>query len=315
MSFPNLEALQKSYSHYGKKGGWYDFDGSISIDASQPKYKDEIRSYLALKQTLNHNSGGQSPSTGVPNNSSNKRRTHTSRDEWNRRNMPRPTKRSQAWKGRKPPQRRRRPPQNKALRSHKIPFKKVIPLDTLQGSTETGIYFNSFSLKELATPVMAVYEEFRCASLKLRFIPEDVTTGSGLYAVILLDQGGFGKPATGAATWFPRVADMPGARVCHVTRGFKVSWRPTEPDSRNFKKVVGGETDYVTSTLYVFGSTASTRVHGQLIITGALLVRGEYYTASITSRLSQLHLMDGQGSSSHSEAESDEEEERSIVKL
>lgn len=202
-------------------------------------------------------------------------------------NMPRRTRRSQAWKkggGRK------RRGGNKALSSVRVPFKVVMHVNSKASSVETGFWFNHLTIAELAGPSLKIHEEFKVCSIKVRYIPEDITTGSGLYAACLLDQKGFGTPGQSTAVWFPRVADLPGARLCHVTRGCTFTWHPTEPDSRNFRKS-DSEYDYVVASFYIFGERTDLPISGRLLITGLLRARGEFYSVNIATRIRELSLL------------------------
>lgn len=207
--------------------------------------------------------------------------------------MPGPTKRSIAWRKKKGGRRKRRtPPQ---LRSIRIPFKTVMDVNSKTSSAETGFFFNHLTLKELAPTVLSVYEEFKVCGMRVRYIPQDVTSGAGLYAAVLLDQHGFGDPAKGPSTWFSRVADLPGSRMCNVSRGCSFSWKPTEPDAKNYRKChEAGENgvDYQVATFYIFAQSSDKNLTGKLLITGSVRVRGEYYSASICDRLTRLNLED-----------------------
>lgn len=209
--------------------------------------------------------------------------------------MPRRTKRSQAWKGRRRGGKRRGG--NKALASVKVPFKLVMEVDSKKSGAETGHWHNHLTIAELAGPSLKLHEEFKCCSMKVRFIPNDITTGAGLYAACLLDQNGFGDPAKPTTIWFPRVADLPGARIHNIMRGCAFSWHPTEPDSRNFRKSLGEES-YVVASFYIFGNATDLSIKGQLLITGLLRARGEFYAANISNRIRALTLFNDVGCSS-----------------
>lgn len=219
--------------------------------------------------------------------------------------MPGPTKRSTAWRKKKGGRRKRRvPPQ---LRSIRIPFKTVMDVDSKKSSAETGFFYNHLTLKELAPTVLSVYEEFKICGMKVRYIPQDVTSGAGLYAAVLLDQNGFGDPSKGPATWFPRVADLPGARMCNVSRGCAFSWRPTEPDAKNYRKCHesgANGMDYIAASFYIFAQAQDKNLTGKLLITGSVRVRGEFYSASVCDRLTRLNLDDAADTGSDSSASS-----------
>lgn len=176
---------------------------------------------------------------------------------------------------RKIPQRRRRI-QNPALRAARRPFKQVVPVDLASG------YFDyEFNINALIPELLTVYEEVRITSLSVVFLVKDVTVGSGLYTAILLDQNGYGTALKSTATWFKRVADMPGSLVHHATRGFRLSWRPTEPDGKNFIKVIDTEDLKKTiARVYIIGQDKSLSMGGVLLIRGRCLCRGQYYDAT-----------------------------------
>lgn len=306
------------YPHFMKE--WFDTDGLITGNRNRKVWNWEVRKYLddrreflstisqiekpptassfKKEKTSTHKQGHRpaqasdqlaKKTKAIPTGSLGK--SHPPRSSKQAvSTMPRPTKRSQAWKR----STKKRRGGNKALRSVKIPFKMVIEVNSAKSSAETGHWHNHLTIAELAGPALKVHEEFKCCSMKVRFIPEDITTGSGLYAACLLDQNGFGDPAQATTVWFPRVADLPGARLCHVTRGCVFTWHPTEPDSRNFKKSAT-ESDTVVASFYIFGNSSSLSIKGQLLITGLLRARGEYYSANIASRIRELSLLDASG--------------------
>lgn len=317
------------FPHFGKD--WFDYNGEISGDSSLPGYKSwrwEVKEYLKdrtkfleqLQQASSSNQIERPPEKKIPQPAvsekkiphvkqsvkkpqrdipRNEVRTEKKVPRPNPKNyrglkqtqinvtstMPRRTKRSQAWRRRRGGRR-----SNKALSSVKVPFKMVMEVNSAKSGAESGHWHNHLTINELAGPALKLHEEFKVCSMKVRFIPEDITSGAGLYAACLLDQGGFGDPASSTTTWFPRVADLPGARLCHVTRGCMFTWRPTEPDSRNYRKA-DTESNYIVASFYIFGNSAKLALRGQLLITGLLRARGEYYAANIASRIKALSLL------------------------
>lgn len=293
----------KKFPHFGKE--WFDTNGVISGTGKLRTWKWEANQYLkdrsAFIETLKPASSSQVEKPPLKKETiptgerdKNHRGTNKVRDTKTSStqkpvNMPRRTKRSQAWKKRGKGRRMK----NKALSSVRVPFKLVIAVDSAKSSAETGHWHNHLTIAELAGQSLKSYEEFKCCSMKVRFIPQDITTGSGLYAACLLDQNGFGDPVKSTTIWFPRVADLPGARLSHITRGCMFSWRPTEPDSRNYRKVLD-ESTYVVASFYIFGDSASLPIKGQLLVTGLLRGRGEFYSSSLTGRIKALSLMDAE---------------------
>lgn len=312
---------QERLKYPGFMKDWFDTNGEITGAGNLSKWKWEVRQYrkdrrrfiaeLARRVTPQVEKPPLAskasdlekkaiPKQPFPKNSKHhqirERRLHSSQSS-----MPKPTKRSQAWKrsGRK------KRGGNKALRSTKVPFKMVIEVNSFKSSAETGHWHNHLTIAELAGPSLKVHEEFKCCSMKVRFIPKDITTGAGLYAACLLDQNGFGDPVAATTVWFPRVADLPGARLCHITRGCVFTWHPTEPDSRNFRKS-DTESKTVVASFYIFGDSASLSIKGQLLITGLLRARGEYYSANIASRIRELSLLNTPEDTAQEDAEHDD---------
>lgn len=190
------------------------------------------------------------------------------------------------------PKRFRRRPRimNAALSARRLPFRQVLLVEAATANQNTGLIEHSFKISEMAKEYMTTFEEFRCTGFSVRFVPNNSTTAEGLYSAILLDQSGFDGASRSAATWFPRVGDMPGSVVRHCSSGFILRWRPTEPTSRNFLKSHNNETAVVIASLFIYGSTADTVIKGALVIQGTILCRGEYYSAS--SRVRRLNLAD-----------------------
>lgn len=333
--FKNKEKLK--FPHFEKD--WIDLDGEISGSGHLRDWKWEVNAYLRDRQAfldqLNSITSTQisrpptkkKDSPAVEKNLSPPQKQASSIPTRNRikaannkigssnkgiplpPTMPRRTRRSQAWKrGRKG-----RRGGNKALASVRVPFKVVMEVDSAKSSTQTGHWFNHLTISELAGPALKLHEEFKTCSMKVRFIPEDITTGSGLYAACLLDQKGFGDPVQATTVWFPRVADLPGARLCHVTRGCTFSWRPTEPDSRNFRKS-HDESNYVVASFYIFGNSTTLSIKGQLLITGLLRARGEFYSANISTRIKALSLLNSPDEEYDDCSKSEKSDFESLVK-
>lgn len=166
--------------------------------------------------------------------------------------------------------------QNPALRPKRLPFKQVVPV-----KLETGYFDYSFKIKSLIPELLSVYEEVRISSLKVVFLVKDVAVTAGLYTAILLDQDGYGNPLKSTETWFKRVADMPGSLVHHAVRGFRLTWVATEPDSRNYIKVIdSNDIDKTIARLYIIGQESTLAISGVLLVRGHCLCRGQYYDAT-----------------------------------
>lgn len=179
-------------------------------------------------------------------------------------------------KGKQTARSRRYKLQNAALRPRKLPFRQVVDL-----KLNVGYFDHQFKIKDLIPELLNVYEEVRIISLSVVFLVNDAAVTAGLYTAILLDQNGYGTALKSSETWFKRVADMPGSVVHHATRGFRLTWKPTEPDSRNYVKVIDtNDIDKAIARIYVIGRESTLNVTGVLLIRGHVLARGQYYDAS-----------------------------------
>lgn len=166
--------------------------------------------------------------------------------------------------------------QNPALRARRLPFKQVVPITLTK-----GYYDYEFKLKELVPEMLTTYEEIRLVGMSVVFLTNDVSITAGIYTAILLDQDGYGAALKSTETWFKRVSDMPGSIVHHATRGFRLTWRPTEPDSRNFIKVIDSADMIKTlARVYIIAQKAELDMSGVLLIRGHVLCRGQYYDAA-----------------------------------
>lgn len=166
--------------------------------------------------------------------------------------------------------------QNAALRPRKLPFRQVYDLNLTAGYADI-----QFKISDLVPEMLTVYEEIRVIQLSAVFLVNDAAVTAGLYTAILLDQSGYGTALKSTETWFKRVADMPGSVVHHATRGFRLTWKPTEPDSRNYVKVIDVDDIHKTiARLYVIGKVNTLSITGVLLIRGHVLCRGQYYDAS-----------------------------------
>lgn len=195
--------------------------------------------------------------------------------------------------------------QNAALRPVKRPFKQVFNL-----SLEKGYFDIQFKISQLVPELLTVYEEIRVVNMSVVFLTKDVSVTAGIYTAILLDQDGYGNPLKSTETWFKRVSDMPGSLVHHAVRGFRLMWRPTEPDSRNFVKVI--DTNDISKTiarLYVIAQEASLSISGVLLVRGHCLCRGQYYDATKLTVAMMRNLRIAELAEEAAEAGSDVEED------
>lgn len=165
---------------------------------------------------------------------------------------------------------------NAALRPFRRPFKQVFPIALSAGYTDV-----EFTISKLVPELLAVYEEIRITSLRVVFLTKDVSVTAGLYTAILLDQNGYGNALKSTETWFKRVSDMPGSVVHHATRGFALTWQATEPDSRNYIKVIDTtEIHKAIARVYIIAQETSLSISGVLLVRGHCLCRGQYYDAA-----------------------------------
>lgn len=183
---------------------------------------------------------------------------------------------------------RRKQISNAALRPRRLPFRQVAPF-----ALEQGYLQYSFTIKDLFPELLTVYEEVRVVSLSAVLLLDDAAITKGLYTAILLDQNGYGTALKSTPTWFARVADMPGSLVRHATRGCRLTWKATEPDSRNYIKVIdAADLKKPIATAYYIGRESSLAMTGVILIRGHCLVRGQYYDATklTTAMIGQLRL-------------------------
>lgn len=187
------------------------------------------------------------------------------------------------------PRRQRRGRRTRSLgymRPIRIPVRKCITWNETSGTTGKWLYH--LKLGVLCNNFEKVFDEFKVVRLTVTHRPANATSTSGLYAGVLMDQNGFGEfgNATGAA-WFKTIASMPGAKVQSPHIGMRFTWRPTEPDSRQWRSYQRDEEkNYVICTIYFADNgDQSTELGGVLIITGTIYVRGKYYDAQVSHAL------------------------------
>lgn len=165
---------------------------------------------------------------------------------------------------------------NAALRPTRRPFKQVFEIKLSAG------YFDlQLSIATLVPELLTTFEEIRITNLTAVFITKDMSVTAGIYTAILLDQSGYGLALKSTSTWFKRVSDMPGSVIRHATRGFKLNWKATEPDSRNYVKVIDtADLAKAIARIYFIGQDSTLAMQGVLLVLGHCLCRGQYYDAS-----------------------------------
>lgn len=270
-----------NWPHHGKADGWgYDtLSGQVytkSNKANLPLYAKESRSYLQARS--------EAVEADIA-----FRKLLRGKDPYPSSQVEAPPKKkikslAMRRKVRARPKRLRRRPRNAALQARRLPFRQVVLVEAITGSVNTGRIEHQFKLSDMAKEFSTTFEELKCTGFSVRFVPNNSTTAEGIYSAILLDQGGFDGSSRPADVWFPRVGDMPGSVVRHCSSGFTLSWRPTEPEARNFMKVHNSELKRVIASLFIYGSTTATVIKGALVIKGSVLCRGEYYSAGARTR-------------------------------
>lgn len=187
-----------------------------------------------------------------------------------------PPKRQRRRKGKPTERSRRYRIQNPALRPRRLPFKQVFDV-----TFSSGYFDQTFSINKLVPEMLTVYEEMRLLSMTVVFLTQDISVTTGIYTAILLDQNGYGTALKSTETWFKRVSDMPGSLVRHATRGCRLTWKATEPDSRNYVKVTDkDDISKPVARLYMIGRESSLSIKGILLVRGHILCRGQYYDAA-----------------------------------
>lgn len=191
--------------------------------------------------------------------------------------MPQRRKQRVVVKKRKP--RRRR---NNFMGVTSIPCRRVVVYESSSGTTHRWLY--NIKLSIFMKTFQDEYQDFKMTNMRIRYIPNNSTNETGLYAAVLLDSEGFG--AWGSATavqWFQTIGAMPGARIRprYVSTTFR--WRPTEPSAREWHT---RSQDLTYATVYICNNGKETdELGGMLEITGTMLVRGLYYNAVVKKQI------------------------------
>lgn len=173
--------------------------------------------------------------------------------------------------------RRRLPP---SLRGYTVPFRRTYLWADMSGSS--GKWYLNLKVSTLIKEYLKTFDEFKVKSLTLRYLPNNNTSATGIYASVLLDQSGFGSNSGGTEKgWFRTISTMPGARVAHRNMNVIHRWRPTEAASNNWFRPQT-DPDFTVATVYFVDNGQETvELGGVLSITGHLLVRGLYWNAPI----------------------------------
>lgn len=190
-----------------------------------------------------------------------------------------------------------------SLRGYTVPFRHTYLWSDMSGSS--GKWYLPLTISSLIKEFAKTFDEFKIKALVLRYMPNNNTSATGIYASVLLDQTGFGASSGGTEKgWFRTISTMPGARVAHRNMNVTHRWRPTEAASNNWFRPATDK-DYTVATVYFVDNGQETvELGGVLSITGHLLVRGLFWNApiNIKQRIAVNRVLDG-----HRDAETDAE--------
>lgn len=183
--------------------------------------------------------------------------------------------------------RRRQGPGNGYLKPERFHFKDIVPWSEMGGTKNRWMY--QVKLSSLIQPFVKTYDEFRAINLQVKFLADAPEGGAtGCYTGVLMDQKGFGDfgIATGT-TWFKSIACFPGSKLLHRGHSMNLSWRPTEPEAREWRRGEK-ESGYIIATMYFADDgTQESEIGGSMLITGTMLARGRYWNVP-TLRAQQL---------------------------
>lgn len=170
----------------------------------------------------------------------------------------------------------------------KIPCRRVVPYAATAGSKHRWYFNVKLSLFDKA--FTSTYQDFKMLSLKVRYLPNNSTSETGLYTAVLLDNTGFGAyGAATAASWFTTIGAMPGAKIRARYIPSVFNWKPTEPSAREWNNK---SQDPVYCTIYICNNgQENDELGGMLEISGTMLARGLFYNAAVTSMAQDNPLM------------------------
>lgn len=179
--------------------------------------------------------------------------------------------------------RRRRPRRPRGRRSlgymrpTNLPTKTIMLWSDATGTT--GKWYININLSALIKQYTSVFDEFRVNRLTVVYKPNNSVSETGLMVGVLMDQKGFGGYGTASETaWFKTLGSMPGSKITprHVATSY--FWKPTEPDSREWRSYQRSETNYTVATLYMADNGKETAELGGIFEIRAILQgRGRYY--------------------------------------
>lgn len=175
------------------------------------------------------------------------------------------------------------------MRAEAFRIKCIVPWADMSGTK--GKWYYNFKLDSLATAFKTVYDEFKLTRMSVKYLPNNTAgDATGLYSMVLMDQKGFGSfGAASEMSWFKTLGSMPGSIVKHRASMSRLTWRPTEPDSRNWRSYQRNEMNYVVATVYMADNGQETgELGGAFEVTGTCLGRGRYYNVPTAIALRQI---------------------------
>lgn len=177
-------------------------------------------------------------------------------------------------------------PRNAYLRAVRLPSKKIVLWSSMSGTKGKWLYH--ISLSDLIAPYVSTYDEFRVVSLRVTYKPDNATSADGLCAGVLMDQNGFGEYGSASETaWFQTIGSMPGSKIKPRFVTTTYFWRPTEPNSKEWRSYQRSETaTYKVATFYMADDGKESAEYGGILeISGLVLGRGRYYNAPTVRQL------------------------------
>lgn len=165
-----------------------------------------------------------------------------------------------------------------ALKSSRLNIRHIVLYQNTSGSAHRWYY--AITKSWLCSTFLSTFDEFKVISIRVKYIPNNATNETGLYASVLLDRSGFG--GWGAATaiqWFPTLGAMPGCRIRSRFTPCTHFWRPTEPTVRDW---FNHDQDTTYCTMYVCNNGKETDELGGLFeVSATFLARGIYKNAKV----------------------------------
>lgn len=173
-----------------------------------------------------------------------------------------------------------------ALKVSKLNLRHVVLYEGTEGSQHRWYY--QIKKSWLCSTFTSTFDEFKVLSIRVRYVPNNATNETGLYASVLLDREGFGNWGSSTAIqWFPTLGAMPGCRIRPRYAPTTHVWRPTEPTVRDWCRY---NQDITYCTVYVCNNGKENEELGGLFeVSATFLARGIYYNAKVKAL--QEHIM------------------------